>query len=237
MKLQEKLNKFFQGISLKQYFLLLGLSLLLFVLDIITKYIAATHLTYGNNPVTAIPYIFDFVLIFNNGAAWNFLADQKWLLCMISLVMGVALLCVYLFMFKKLPTFLKVSLSMMVAGSFGNLVDRIGYWAQLGIYKHGVIDFLHFSFWSSFPVFNLADSYLVVGIAILIVGYIVLSIKDTKVSKASANDTIINEVSSSDLKNKLAAKENDVTKKNNEKADSSLEGVEKNDSKADSSSK
>ncbi len=156
---------------------------------------------------------------------------------MISLVMGVALLCVYLFMFKKLPTFLKVSLSMMVAGSFGNLVDRIGYWAQLGIYKHGVIDFLHLSFWSSFPVFNLADSYLVVGIAILIVGYIVLSIKDTKVSKASANDTIINEVSSSDLKNKLAAKENDVTKKNNEKADSSLKGVEKNDSKADSSSK
>jgi lipoprotein signal peptidase len=130
---------------------------------------------------------------------------------------GLGLIYVYLFLNKKLPTFAKVALSLMIAGCFGNLVDRIGYWGQFGIYKKGVIDFIHFSFWDTFPVFNLADSYLVVGIAVLAVGYIISSIVGKKeANEMSKKDT--SDVSDADLLNKVR-KNDSLTKKDGSEHD------------------
>jgi hypothetical protein len=101
----------------------------------------------------------------------------------------------------------------MFSGAVGNLVDRIGYWAQSGRYVDGVIDFLKFTFWPSFPVCNIADYCLTIGIVVLVVGIIL------KYVKASRRDKQIEEVQSTtfseeqkrediDMTSKLAALEN-----------------------------
>ena len=168
MTFREKARKRLPKEILPELFLFIGIFIWLIIFDVLSKYYAYANLEYGTR-VTAIPYLFNFTLVFNNGAAWNILADQKWLLCTLSLVLGMVMLVCLIIYFAKLPRVLRIALLLATAGAFGNLVDRIGYWGQLGIYKNGVVDFIQFAFWPSFPVFNLADSYLVIGIATAIV--------------------------------------------------------------------
>lgn len=162
------------------YFSLLGVLLVLLALDIVTKYVAFVNLSAipGKMVLDAVPGIFNFVLVGNKGAAWGMLEDQKWVLTLISFVIGSAVLLLYLCRFEKMPVFIRVLLVLIVAGAYGNLIDRIGYWAQLGIYKDGVVDFLQFAFFDSFPVFNLADSYLTVGLVLLLVYYAVVGVRE-----------------------------------------------------------
>lgn len=157
------------------YFALIGVLLVLLVLDILSKYFAYQNLSAisGHRVDGAIPGLFNFVLVFNDGAAWGSLSGMKWLLTTISLLAGTAVLVFYLLRFHRLKRTVSISLILIVAGAYGNLIDRIGFWAGLGIYKNGVVDFLQFAFLPSFPVFNLADSYLVVGIFLLVIYYLV----------------------------------------------------------------
>lgn len=184
------MKKFFLGIrdslSKKElpYFLsFTAFLVLLVVLDILSKYFAYVHLSSEGNVLGAIPGLFNFVLAFNNGAAWGMLSDQKWLLTLLSFAIGSGVLIFYLFRFSKLPKTVSLALALIVAGSYGNLIDRIGYWAGLGIYSRGVVDFLQFAFWTDFPVFNLADSYLTIGIAILLVYYLIQLIRSQMADK------------------------------------------------------
>jgi signal peptidase II len=93
-------------------------------------------------------------LVYNRGAAFGMLKNQLFFFVLISFF-------VILFIFlhlknKKIPLLYKISLSLILAGSVGNLIDRLrfGY----------VIDFLDLRFW---PVFNLADSALTIGALLL----------------------------------------------------------------------
>lgn len=181
------------------YFLSVGLMVILLVLDIVTKNIAYNCLKPGDS-VVAIPYLFNFTLVFNDGAAWGMLAGQEWFLCLISAVLGTGILVYLLYRFRKLSLPWIIGLSMMVAGAYGNLIDRIGQAGDLGIYANGVIDFLQFAFWTSFPVFNLADSYLVIGIVILLVTLIVEIIRD---HMKKEKEPTISETSQEDLIKKL----------------------------------
>lgn len=182
-----------EGFTRKQLPYFLGFTLLLVVLvvlDILTKYFAFVHLSDGGVK-DAIPGLFNFVLAFNNGAAWGILADQKWLLTLLSLIVGTGVLVFYLCRFAKLPKTVSLALALIVAGAYGNLIDRIGYWGELGIYKQGVVDFLQFAFWTSFPVFNLADSYLTIGIAVLLVYFLVQLIRTHVLAKERKETDIV----------------------------------------------
>ena len=180
---------------------------LLFVLDIVTKYIAFHNLNQFE-AFTAIPYLFNFTLVFNKGAGWGMLADQKVFLCLTSAILGTAILVFLIYRFKKLKLPVIIALVLMVAGAYGNLIDRIGYAASLGIYKEGVIDFLQFAFWTSFPVFNLADSYLVIGIFILIIYAIVLFINEHLDKK---KETVVKtEISDEELAQRIADKKDEI---------------------------
>ncbi len=188
----------------------ISLIVLLLVLDIVTKNIAYNNL-YGAGVVTAIPYLFNFVLVFNNGAAWNILSGQEWLLCLISAVLGTAILVFLYWKFKKLSTTFVIALTLMVAGAYGNLIDRVGQALDLGIYSNGVIDFLQFAFWTSFPVFNLADCYLVIGIFILLIALIVKVVQDYKLEKKTtieeiqANDDLVKKLKENEIYDSLTS--------------------------------
>ena len=110
--------------------------------------------------ISVIDGFFYLVLRKNRGAAWSFLAEPDWgiyLLAGTSLLVTLVLL--YL-LFRTRHVRLKVYLTIICAGSIGNLIDRIRYGA--------VTDFLDFHFGSYiFPTFNLADSLIVCGTILL----------------------------------------------------------------------
>lgn len=102
---------------------------------------------------------FSIVHVINKGAAWGVFASlQEYLLYARVAIIGGLLS--YLF-FVKATAFRKFSLMLITAGAFGNVVDYF-------IYGH-VVDMFYFIFWGySYPVFNIADSAIFLGIALLI---------------------------------------------------------------------
>ncbi len=160
---------------------------LLLVIDIVSKQVAQAMLVKGTD-VVAIPGLINFYLTYNNGAAFSLfgnLEDLPRRIILISVsILGAALMIGLLaWKYKKLDWWYKSALFMMIAGDIGNFIDR-------AFYKDGlVIDFIKFSFWKNFAIFNLADSFLVVGVFILIVAIIVEEVKETaKVKKISSED-------------------------------------------------
>ena len=65
------------------------------------------------------------------------------------------------------------AMSLVLFGGLGNMIDRI--------FRDGnVVDFLHFEFWPTFPVFNVADCAIVIGVALLVIYFIFDTIKNMK---------------------------------------------------------
>ena len=139
----------------------LALSALVIVLDQLSKLYISSHFAYGESlPVLSV---FSLVLWHNTGAAFSFLSDfgglQRWLFSLIALVASGWI--VWLLRKHAQQTLFAFGLSMILGGALGNLIDRIAY-------GH-VIDFLLFH-WDAhiFPAFNLADSAITCGAALLI---------------------------------------------------------------------
>ena len=103
---------------------------------------------------------FRLTRVHNTGAVFGLFQGQSFLLTIIALV-GVAALLLYALFFHRKPPFLgsrpgKLGLGLVLGGTVGNLIDRI--------YLGYVTDFIAVSIW---PVFNIADSAIVVGTIIL----------------------------------------------------------------------
>lgn len=139
------------------FFLIAGL---VFALDQGTKSLIRATLAPGES----VPpeSWFRITHVTNTGAAFGILPDQS-LLLLVTTVVGVAAIVLYYLNPPVHSPLLALSLGLQLGGALGNLVDRLrqGY----------VTDFLDFRVW---PVFNLADSAIVVGVAIL-AAFLVLS--------------------------------------------------------------
>ena len=146
-------------------------------LDLVTKRLAETYLTFGE-PVLIIPLI-NFRLVYNTGAAFSLLSDaggwQRWLF--VVLAIGV---CIYILNWiRKLDSkeiLLGTSLTLILSGALGNLSDRVIY--------AKVTDFIDFYYPSQseciylffklpgdtchWPTFNLADIYISIGAVLLL---------------------------------------------------------------------
>ena len=156
--------------------LIVILMLVTVFLDQISKYLVVIYMELGES-VDIIPGIFRFTYIHNEGAAFGSLSDSRWIFMVLSTVAIVGIL-VYIFWKKPQNKLLLASLIMIVGGGIGNMIDRI----RLGY----VIDFLDFC---AFPklwmwVFNVADSFVVVGAGLLILWMVLDTIKDVKAEKA-----------------------------------------------------
>lgn len=149
----------------------------LIILDQITKLWSVTALSHGRD-ILLWENVFHLTYIENRGAAFGMLQGKQWLLIgMTILVLGA--LVIY---FKKIPAtqsgkWMKVSFVLIISGAIGNLIDRIflGY----------VRDFLYFRL-INFPVFNLADILVVVGVGVLL---LVIIFGDIEQTKGSEEDT------------------------------------------------
>ena len=114
--------------------------------------------------VNIIPHFFDLTLVYNTGAAFSFLANhsgwQKYCFIVLAFVInGWLANGVRKGEFGKLGNF---AAAMIIGGAFGNVIDR---------FIHGkVVDFLLF-YWQNhyYPAFNVADSFICVGVALLII--------------------------------------------------------------------
>ncbi len=144
-------------------FLFLSLfSLGIVALDQLTKYLTVTLIPlYGNVPF--LPGVLQLTYVQNTGAAFSMLQGQQWLFALLFLALTAALLWEY---FKKplgFSTFDRWCIAAIYGGGLGNMIDRL----RLGY----VIDMIETEF-ISFPVFNVADSFITCGCVALMVSLI-----------------------------------------------------------------
>ncbi len=130
------------------------------LLDQITKWLAYTRLRSVWS-VPLIPGILELQYLENRGAAFGMLRNQQWIFILFALVImaGCAL---YGSRLPKSRHFmpLRLCLVFLSAGALGNMIDRILH--------RFVIDFIYFKI-INFPIFNVADIYVTVSIAVLVV--------------------------------------------------------------------
>ncbi|MBW9257935.1 MAG: signal peptidase II [Candidatus Thiodiazotropha sp. (ex. Lucinisca nassula)] len=147
----------------------LWLSFVVILLDQLTKQMADRMLTLYE-PVYVLP-IFDLTLLYNKGAAFSFLSDQgrwqRWFFTVLAIVV-TTVLTVWLWRLKQQEKWVAVSLSLIIGGAIGNVIDRI-------LFGH-VIDFLHFHYQQHYwPAFNIADSAITLGVGIMLYDALVLA--------------------------------------------------------------
>ncbi len=136
------------------------IALVLFATDRITKVIASTYLL-GNEGKTLIKGVFELVYLENRGAAFGMLQNQRILFIVVGIVFMAVILTVLFFLpANKKYRAVRICLCLLCAGALGNLYDRITL--------NYVIDFFYFSY-INFPVFNMADIYVTVSTAVLII--------------------------------------------------------------------
>jgi signal peptidase II len=138
--------------------LFLGLAVLVVVLDQMTKRMAEDRLR-GQRSVPLLDDILRLTYVENRGAAFGLLQDQTTFFVLVGLlVIGVIAMS-----YRYLPRsgfMLHLALGLMLGGAIGNLVDRVrqGY----------VVDFVDFGYRANWwPVFNVADSAIVIGVALM----------------------------------------------------------------------
>ena len=179
----DKIKQFLLSMKTKEFWLqffhsLVWLMVLIFVIDIVSKWIIQNNLTPGQK-VDFIPGFISFTLSYNLGASFGMGSDGsipfRILWISISVIMSIALVFVYVKNYKKLAKSYKVALALMIAGAVGNMIDRCFYWNAI-VGFDGVIDWISISFFP--PIFNIADSSLVIGAAILLVLFIIELVKE-----------------------------------------------------------
>ena len=132
-------------------------------LDQVTKWLMVSWLALYET-VAIMPY-FNLTMAHNHGAAFSFLAQaggwQRWFFTVLALVISTVLV-VWLTKLKPEAKLEAISLSLVIGGAIGNVIDRI--------YYGYVIDFLDIYIGSShWPAFNVADSAICIGAVLLII--------------------------------------------------------------------
>lgn len=139
----------------KQFYIISAIIVIvLVILDQITKWQALTKLKPIKNTVVIKGFL-DFTFVENRGAAFGILSGRRIFFILLTVVVAIGIL----YSFYKLPktkeyNWLKCGLVLVLSGAIGNVIDRAvrGY----------VVDFLEVTF-IKWPVFNLADIYVVIG--------------------------------------------------------------------------
>ncbi len=128
-------------------------------LDLATKWLAAVN--FADKPVVVIPGVLRFTFGENPGAAFSMFQDGGTLFGVAALVaVSVILWSVR----QPRPLLEVIGLGLIMGGAVGNLVDRVA--RGEGLLDGHVIDWIQFP---NFPVFNLADSSITIGVALMIV--------------------------------------------------------------------
>ena len=145
----------------KKLLYLIVISPLTVLIDQLTKILAEDSLTFGVRE-TVIDGFFYLTLLYNRGAAWSILSGNRWFLVIVSTAATIGFIVYYLKRLNNSKTVLLLGLSLIIGGTFGNLIDRALYGQ--------VVDFLDFIIIGyNYPVFNFADTFLVIGMGLLVI--------------------------------------------------------------------
>ena len=142
--------------QIRIYIYIIGLILI----DQLSK-VWALSVLRGTEGIAVIPNVFELSYLENRGAAFGILQDHQIFFVLVTVAAAVILTWIY----QRIPQTkkympLRISYALIMAGAFGNLIDRV--------FRGYVVDFFYFK-WIDFPVFNVADCYVVVGALLLIV--------------------------------------------------------------------
>jgi signal peptidase II len=144
---------------------LLLISVAVFVLDRLSKQWIVHHIISGQE-ITIIPRFFHLSHVYNNGAAFSLFSDTpspekvRWMLIGFSIV-AIAIVLVVFWRAGRRVSLSSIALALVLGGAIGNLYDRLA--------NRYVIDFLAFNiFGYHYPDFNVADSCIVIGAALLL---------------------------------------------------------------------
>lgn len=106
-----------------------------------------------------IPNLVSLTYLQNRGAAFSMLQDQQWFFAVITLVVMAGAIW-YLHMHMEDSLWMVFGLTLIIAGGLGNFIDRMS--------QGFVVDMFHLDF-INFAIFNVADSYLTVGVIVLLI--------------------------------------------------------------------
>ena len=138
--------------------LIILLIIIFLVIDIVSK-LVISNLMNVYDSVIIVKNFFNITYVKNTGAAWSLFAGRTWLLIIVSLII-ISFIIFYIYKNKPKNKFEMVGYSLVLGGAIGNFIDRI-------VYGY-VIDFLDFNiFGYDYPIFNIADTFIVMGVIIL----------------------------------------------------------------------
>ncbi|MGE7760736.1 signal peptidase II [Peribacillus sp. NPDC097895] len=136
------------------------IALLVIALDQLTKWMIVKKMEYGES-IEIIENLLYITSHRNRGAAWGILQGQMWFFYIITIAVIIGLVY-YIQKMAKESRLLGVALALMLGGAIGNFIDRI--------VRQEVVDFVHtYIFSYSFPVFNVADAALSIGVGLLVI--------------------------------------------------------------------
>lgn len=167
----------------KDYILYSAIILVGIILDQLTKFLVTKYMTLYQS----IPLIKGFLHLTyttNDGAAFGMMDGQRWVFIVVSILAIVAFIA-YLYLGHADNMLYAISLSMVISGGIGNMIDRLGF----GFYVNPntglgeVVDFIDFcGIWDA--IFNGADSFVCVGAGLLILALVIDLKKEYELEKA-----------------------------------------------------
>lgn len=142
---------------------LVALTVLLLAVDLVSKWYVMEHLEVGQM-IQMIPDFFWITYVKNTGAAWSILEGARGFFIVLSA--GVAGVLVYYFN-KEQRGLVLSGIALMLTGTLGNLIDRVVYGFVRDMFAFNIFGY-------DFPVFNVADSCLVIGVMLLALDVLIL---------------------------------------------------------------
>lgn len=146
------------------------LALVVLIVDQVTKYLVVQNIELYQVKAF-LPGVLSWMYIQNTGAAWSILEGQMWFFYVITTVVIIGILYI-MQKYAKESRLFSMGLALILAGALGNFIDRI----RLGY----VVDMVRVELFD-FPIFNVADMSLSIGVALIIV-YVLLDEKNKKLA-------------------------------------------------------
>lgn len=210
------------------YLVELAVVAVILIADLLTKkyFWAYLETQPGLEHADYVKGLFNLSYVMNTGGGFGIFEGNTVALAVLTFIILVGL-GIYLVFAIKESEWLRISLVFIFAGGIGNNVDRIefGY----------VRDFIQFAFWEDFPVFNIADSFITIGVFILIVVLILMLVKEGKQSQqefekeqagTQKSEEEIDPLDAPIPLNPMMKSENDYTFEVSEQKDDKSEGKE-----------
>jgi signal peptidase II len=156
-----------------------GIALGIILVDQWSKWLIVKYMEYGES-IPVIENIFYITSHRNRGAAWGILQGQMWFFYIVTAIVIAGI--VYYIKKYAADKLTGVALGLILGGAIGNFIDRL--------FRQEVVDFFHVYIFSySFPVFNVADASLCIGVVLLIIAMFMEERRAKELTNGQSQDT------------------------------------------------